>query len=108
MAVRTTIRVLLHIANSSRIFLLPRRPRLRYTRPRGRSSLRSSQGRYLVRLELVASAVLLGVAALGTAVRALDLAAAVPPPPAPPAAGATCGLGLPPSLPLATAPWADR
>src|SRR6266403_577978 len=80
MAVRTTIRVLPHMANSSRIFSAARRPRLRYTRLPGRSSLRPSQGRYLVRLELVASAVLLGVAALWSAV----------------------------SLPLVTAPWAHR
>src|SRR2546428_134696 len=108
MADGTTVRVLLHMATSSRIFLLPRRPRLRYTRPRGRSSLRSSQGRYLVRLELVASAVLLGVAALWSAVRGLDLAAAVRPSLAALAVGAACGLGLAASLPLVTAPWAHR
>src|SRR5947208_2880637 len=81
MAVRTTIRVLPHMANSSRIFSAARRPRLRYTRLPGRSSLRPSQGRYLVRLELVASAVLLGVAALWSAVRGLELAAALRPSP---------------------------
>src|SRR5436190_13297957 len=108
MAVRTTIRVLPHMANSSRIFSAARRPRLRYTRPRGRSSLRPSQGRYLVRLELVASAVLLGVAALWNAVRGLELAAALRPSPEALAVGAACGLGLAVSLPLVTAPWAHR
>src|SRR5207249_2706483 len=91
MAVRTTIRVLPHMANSSRIFSAARRPRLRYTRLPGRSSLRPSQGRYLVRLELVASAVLLGVAALWSAVRGLELAAALRPSPEALAVGA--GLG---------------
>src|SRR5947209_2408249 len=100
MAVRTTIRVLPHMANSSRIFSAARRPRLRYTRLPGRSSLRPSQGRYLVRLELVASAVLLGVAALWSAVRGLELAAALRPSPE--------ALGLAVSLPLVTAPWAHR
>src|SRR5207247_2586894 len=94
MAVRTTIRVLPHMANSSRIFSAARRPRLRYTRLSGRSSLRPSQGRYLVRLELVASAVLLGVAALWSAVRGLELAAALRPSPEALAVGAGCGLGL--------------
>src|SRR3989454_3278679 len=108
MAVRTTIRVLPHMANSSRIFSAARRPRLRYTRLPGRSSLRPSQGRYLVRLELVASAVLLGVAALWSAVRGLDLVAAVRPSLAALAVGAACGLGLAASLPLVTAPWAHR
>jgi len=70
--------------------------------------LRSSQGRYLVRLELVASAVLLGVAALWSEVRGLDLAAAVRPSLAAFAVGAACGLGLAASLPLVTAPWAHR
>src|SRR5213596_2379840 len=101
MAVRTTIRVLPHMANSSRIFSAARRPRLRYTRLSGRSSLRPSQGRYLVRLELVASAVLLGVAALWGAVRGLDLAAAVRPSLAALAVGAACGLGLARDGPLA-------
>src|SRR2546428_11041548 len=106
MAVRTTIRVLPHMANSSRIFSAARRPRLRYTRPRGRSSLRPSRGRYLVRFELVASAVLLGVAALWSALRGLELAAALRPSPEARAAGAAPGLGPalgPPLVPAARA-----
>ena len=61
-----------------------------------------------MRLELVASAVLLGVAALWSAVRGLDLAAALRPSPEALAVGAACGLGLAVSLPLVTAPWAHR
>src|SRR5206468_2818829 len=108
MAVRTTIRVLPHMATSSRIVSAARRPRLRYTRLSGRSSLRPSQGRYLVRLELVASAVLLGVAALWSAVRGLELAAALRPSPEALAVGAACGLGLAVGLPLVTAPRGPR
>jgi len=70
--------------------------------------LRSSQGRYLVRFELGASAVLLGVAVLWSAVRGLDLAGAVRPSFAALAVGAACGIGLAASLPLVTAPWAHR
>ena len=61
-----------------------------------------------MRLELVASAVLLGVAALWSAVRGLELAAALRPSPEALAVGAACGLGLAVSLPLVTAPWAHR
>ena len=70
--------------------------------------MRASQGRYLVRLELVASAVLLGVAALWSAVRGLDLAGAARPSLAAVALGAACGLSLAASLPLVTAPWAHQ
>ena len=70
--------------------------------------MRASQGRYLVRLELVASAVLLGVAAVWSAVRGLDLAGALPPSLEALGVGAACGLGLAASLPLVTAPWAHR
>src|SRR3989442_6952063 len=108
MAVRTTIRVLLDMAKSYRIFSTSRRPRLRYPHPGGRSSLRSSQRRYLVRVELVASGVLLGLAALWSALRGLHLAAALQPSLGALAVGATCGLALSASLPLVTAPWAHR
>jgi len=70
--------------------------------------LRTSQRRYLVRVELVASGVLLGLAALWSALRGLHLAAALQPSLGALAVGATCGLALAASLPLVTAPWAHR
>src|SRR5205823_4590616 len=51
---------------------------------------------------------LLGVAALWSAVRGLELAAALRPSPEALAVGAACGLGLAVGLPLVTAPWAHR
>jgi len=70
--------------------------------------MRLTQGQDLVRLELVASAFLLGVAAAWSAARGLDLAAALRPSLAAAAAGLACGLGLAATLPLVTAPWARR
>jgi len=70
--------------------------------------LRPSQSRYLVRLELVASSVLLGAAAAWSAVRGLDLVTAIRPSPGALALGTACGLALAASLPLVTAPWAHR
>ena len=70
--------------------------------------MRASQGRYLVRLELVASAVLLGVAALWSTLRGLDLSAALRPSLGALAVGVGCGLALTASLPLVTSPWAPR
>jgi CAAX protease family protein len=67
-----------------------------------------SQGRYLVRLELVASAVLLGGAALWSALRDIDLTAATRPALGPLAIGAACGLALAGTLPLVTSSWAPR
>ena len=61
-----------------------------------------------MRIELVASGVLLGVAALWSALRGLDLGAALRPSLGALAVGAGCGLALAASLPLVTAPWAPR
>jgi len=61
-----------------------------------------------VRLELVASSVLLGAAAAWSAVRGLDLVTAIRPSPGALALGTACGLALAASLPLVTAPWAHR
>jgi len=62
----------------------------------------------IIRLELAASALLLGVAWLWSALRGLDLAAAAAPSLAALAVGVGSGLGLATTLPLVTAPWARR
>lgn len=62
----------------------------------------------IVRLEFLASALLLGAAAAWSALRDLELAAAVHPSFAAAALGAACGLALATTLPLVTAPWARR
>jgi len=66
------------------------------------------QSRYLVRLEIIASTVLLGAAAAWSGVRGLDLGAALQPSLGALALGGACGLALAASLPLVTAPWAHR
>src|SRR5262249_57017398 len=82
----------------------PGRSRLRYTRLRGRSRLRTTARHHLVRVELGASAVLLGVAAAWSALRGFDLVAAAVPTPAALIAGVASGLALAATLPLITAP----
>jgi len=62
----------------------------------------------LVRLELLASALLLGVAFAWSALRGLDLVGAIRPALVPTAIGAGAGLALAATLPLVTAPWATR
>ena len=61
-----------------------------------------------IRLELAASALLLGVAAAWSTARGFDLVAAARPSLGAAAIGAACGLGLAATLPLVTAPWARR
>jgi len=70
--------------------------------------LRTTPGRHLVRVELGASAVLLGGAALWSVFRGLDLPTALQPSLGAFAVGAACGLALAATLPLVTAPWAPR
>lgn len=70
--------------------------------------MRISQGQRLIRLELVASALLLGVAAVWSTLRDLGLAAAARPSLGALAIGAGCGLALAATLPVVTAPWARR
>jgi hypothetical protein len=62
----------------------------------------------MVRLELVASAVLLGLSFAWSAARGLELAAVVRPSLGPLVVGLGCGLALAATLPLVTAPWAPR
>ena len=65
-------------------------------------------GRHLVRVELAASAVLLAVAGAWSAVRGLDLLAASRWSLGAVAIGSACGLALATTIPLVTAPWANR
>jgi CAAX protease family protein len=67
-----------------------------------------TQGPYLVRLELGASAVLLAIAGTWSAVRGLDLVGAMTPSLTATVIGAAAGLGLAITLPLITASWASR
>ena len=67
-----------------------------------------TQGPYLVRLELGASAVLLALAGTWSAVRGLDLTGAMTPSLGATVIGAAAGLGLAITLPLITASWASR
>jgi membrane protease YdiL (CAAX protease family) len=67
-----------------------------------------TQGPYLVRLELGASAVLIAIAGTWSAVRGLDLVGAMTPSLAATVIGAAAGLGLAITLPLITASWASR
>jgi membrane protease YdiL (CAAX protease family) len=62
----------------------------------------------IIRLELAASALLLGLAGLWSALRGLDLAAAAAPSLGALAVGVGSGLALATTLPLVTAPWARR
>lgn len=62
----------------------------------------------IIRLELIASAVLLGAAALWSTLGGLALAGALRPAVKPLFLGAGCGLALAGTLPLVTAPWAGR
>jgi len=62
----------------------------------------------IARLELVASALLLGVAAVWSRLRGIDLVAALRPSLDGAALGAACGVALAATLPLVTAPWARR
>ena len=70
--------------------------------------MRTTPRHHLVRVELGASAVLLGVAAGWSALRGFDLVAAAVPTPAALIAGVASGLALAATLPLITAPWARR
>jgi membrane protease YdiL (CAAX protease family) len=70
--------------------------------------LRTTSGQHIVRVELAASAVLLGIAALWSAVRGLDLVGAARPTSVALTAGVVFGLGLATTIPLVTAPWAHR
>jgi membrane protease YdiL (CAAX protease family) len=62
----------------------------------------------LVRIELFASSLLLGLAAVWSTARDLDLATAARPALAPLGVGIAAGLALAATLPLVTAPWARR
>jgi membrane protease YdiL (CAAX protease family) len=62
----------------------------------------------LVRLELLASTILLGLAAAWSALRGIELSAAVQPAFGATLIGIACGLGLASTIPLVTAPWARR
>ena len=70
--------------------------------------MRTTSGRHLVRVELAASTVLLGVAGAWSAIRGLDLLAALRMSPGALALGTACGIALATTLPLVTAPWANR
>jgi membrane protease YdiL (CAAX protease family) len=61
-----------------------------------------------VHVELVASGILLAVAALWSGVRGLDLLDSLRPSLSAIILGTGCGLALALTLPLVTAPWADR
>jgi membrane protease YdiL (CAAX protease family) len=67
-----------------------------------------TQGPYLVRLELFASGLLLGLAGTWSALRGLDLMDAMQPSLGATTIGAACGLALAVTLPLITASWASR
>lgn len=73
-----------------------------------RVKVRSAMRLTIVRLELLASAVLLGAAAAWSRLRGLGLAAALGPAAEPAALGVAAGLALAATLPLVTAPWARR
>src|SRR3989442_9120138 len=62
----------------------------------------------IIRLELIATALLLTAAALWSALRGFDLAGALEPALPPLAVGAACGIALAATLPLITSPWAAR
>jgi hypothetical protein len=62
----------------------------------------------LVRIELLASSLLLGVAAMWSTARDLELVAAARPALLPLGVGIASGLALAATLPLVTAPWARR
>ena len=62
----------------------------------------------IIRLELIATVLLLGTAALWSALRGIDLASALEPAVLPLVVGAACGVALAATLPLITAPWAAR
>ena len=70
--------------------------------------MRTTSGRHLVRVELAASAVLLAVSGAWSAVRGFDLLAALRLSPGALAIGTACGLALAITIPLVTAPWANR
>jgi len=70
--------------------------------------LRTTPRHHLVRVELGASAILLGLAAVWSALRGLDLVAAVAPTMQALVVGTASGLALAATLPLVTAPWAKR
>jgi len=73
-----------------------------------KSSFNRAPGQYLVRLELVASSVLLVVAAAWSALRGLGLEAAARPTLAGLVVGTTSGLALATTLPLVTSRFARR
>src|SRR2546429_1874749 len=106
MAVRTTIRVLLHMRKSSLKVPALRSP-LRYTRPRDRSSMAHIHWTPL-RVELAASALLVAATAAWSAARGLGLGAAAEPSAGAVLAGVGAGAALAVTLPLVTAPWARR
>ena len=70
--------------------------------------MRTTPRHHLVRVELGASAILLGLAAVWSALRGLDLVAAVAPTMQALVVGTASGLALAATLPLVTAPWAKR
>jgi len=70
--------------------------------------LRTTPGQHLVRVELGASAVLLAVGGAWSALRGLDLVAAMRPTALALATGTVAGLVLATTIPLVTAPWAHR
>ena len=70
--------------------------------------MRTTPGQHLVRVELAASAVLLGVAGAWSALRGLDVLAAARPTALALVTGTVSGLVLATTIPLVTAPWAHR
>ena len=70
--------------------------------------MRTTSGRHLVRVELAASTVLVCTAAAWSALRGFDLLSALRMSPGALAIGSACGLALATTLPLVTAPWANR
>jgi membrane protease YdiL (CAAX protease family) len=62
----------------------------------------------LIRLELLASTILLGLAGAWSALRGVELGSVLEPALSPTLIGISCGLGLAATIPLMTAPWARR
>src|SRR5437899_4687329 len=100
------MRVFPHMRKSSLKVPALRSP-LRYTRPRDRSSMVRVRWNPL-RVELAASALLVGAAAAWSAVRGLGLATAAEPSVGALLVGVGAGVALAATLPLVTAPWARR
>ena len=77
-------------------------------KPPAQSAVRQPHAGPLIRMELIASAILLAVSAVWSLARGIDLAAGLWPTTTTLLQGIGAGLALAATLPLVTAPWARR